>query len=260
MKWVVVTGGGGGIGRGIVQHFSRTQNVLTCGRRLAALEETRAGASNPEGVHIVQADIGDSSQRVHFVSCLPTDAQVSLLVQNAAIGDPAHFEDISSEHFEESLRVNVVAPMALTQAFLPALRAGNGRVLHMGTSVAFRPQEGTLTYGVTKMAFHRLYQQINAENIGVPCASVSPGMVDTEGVLDHVQKARTCNLPHVKFFDEAYEKKWLTPMEGPKSLMVFLEHILAMDPVNYSSQEWKYNEWAKTISTDPDPKEFGTKG
>ena len=79
------------------------------------------------------------------------------------------------------------------------------------------------------------------------------------GVLDHVQKARTCNLPHVKFFDEAYEKKWLTPMEGPKSLMVFLEHILAMDPVNYSSQEWKYNEWAKTISTDPDPKEFGTK-
>ena len=70
--------------------------------------------------------------------------------------------------------------MALTQAFLPALRAGNGRVMHLGTSVAFRPQEGTLTYGVTKMAFHRLYQQINAEPIGVPCGSLSPGMVDTE--------------------------------------------------------------------------------
>ena len=31
------------------------------------------------------------------------------------------------------------------------------------------------------MAFHRLYQQINAESIGVPCGSLSPGMVDTEG-------------------------------------------------------------------------------
>ena len=79
------------------------------------------------------------------------------------------------------MKVNVVAPMALTQAFLPALRAGSGRIMHLGTSVAFRPQEGTLTYGVTKMAFHRLYQQINAEPIGVPCGSLSPGMVDTEG-------------------------------------------------------------------------------
>ena len=72
--------------------------------------------------------------------------------------------------------------MALTQAFLPALRrAGNGKVMHLGTSVAFRPQEGTLTYGVTKMAFHRLYQQINAEKVGVACGSLSPGMVNTEG-------------------------------------------------------------------------------
>ena len=82
------------------------------------------------------------------------------------------------------MRVNVVAPMALTQAFLPGLRAGNGRIMHLGTSVAFRPQEGTLTYGVTKMAFHRLYQQINAEPIGVPCGSLSPGMVDTEGKFE----------------------------------------------------------------------------
>ena len=45
------------------------------------------------------------------------------------------------------------------QVFLPALRAGRGRILHMGTSVAHRPQEGTLTYGLTKKAFHRLYEQ-----------------------------------------------------------------------------------------------------
>jgi len=259
MKWVVVTGGGGGIGRGFVQYFSHTQQVLTCGRRLSALEETKAGAPNPEQVHIVQADIGDASQRDKFVKSLPKDAQVMLLVQNAAIGDPSSFENISADHLEHALRVNVVAPMALTQAFLPALRAGNGRVMHLGTSVAFRPQEGTLTYGVTKMAFHRLYQQINAESIGVPCGSLSPGMVDTEGVIDHVQKARACNLPHVKFFDEAYSNNWLTPMEGPKSLMVFVEHLLSMSSEKYSSQEWKYSEWASALSTDPDPEAFGKK-
>ena len=99
MKWVVVTGGGGGIGRGFVQHFSHAYQVLTCGRRLAALEETKAGAPNPEHVHIVQADIGDASQRAHFVASLPEDAQIMLLVQNAAIGDPGSFESISADHF-----------------------------------------------------------------------------------------------------------------------------------------------------------------
>ena len=29
----------------------------------------------------------------------------------------------------------------------------------MGTSVAHNAQEGTLTYGLTKKAFHRLYEQ-----------------------------------------------------------------------------------------------------
>ena len=79
------------------------------------------------------------------------------------------------------------------------------------------------------------------------------------GVIDHVQKARACNLPHVKFFDEAYSNNWLTPMEGPKSLMVFVEHLLSMSSEKYSSQEWKYSEWASTLSTDPDPEAFGKK-
>jgi short-subunit dehydrogenase len=98
------------------------------------------------------------------VASLPLDAKVQLLVQNAAAGDPASFSTVSPEHLEHCLRVNVVAPLALTQGFLPALQAGEGRVLHLGTSVAHQPQEGTLTYGVTKMAFHRLSEPLENPN------------------------------------------------------------------------------------------------
>ena len=52
-------------------------------------------------------------------------------------------------------------------------------------------------------------------------------MVDTEGVQDHVRKAKALGLPHVKYFDEAYSKGWLTPMA---SLNSFIEHLLALDP------------------------------
>ena len=96
------------------------------------------------------------------------------------------------------------------------------------------------------MAFHRLYQQINAEpGLGVVSGSLSPGMVDTAGVQDHLTKARALGLPHVKYFDEAYKQGSMTPEEN---LMVLVKKLLEMEPELFSSKEWKYSEWVKENS------------
>ncbi|CAK9077710.1 unnamed protein product [Durusdinium trenchii] len=130
------------------------------------------------------------------------------------------------------------------QALLPRLRAGGGRVLHLGTSVAFQPQKGTATYGITKAAFHRLYQQLNAEDLAVPVGSLSPGLVDTEGVQDHVAKARRLELPHVKYFDQAFEKGWTTDM---KQLMAFVDYLLQLPAEEFTAREWRFSEWRKQV-------------
>ena len=39
--WIIVTGGGSGIGRAIVKHFSEKYNILTCARRKAPLPTKR---------------------------------------------------------------------------------------------------------------------------------------------------------------------------------------------------------------------------
>lgn len=244
---VIITGGGTGIGRGLVHHFSQDHCVITCGRRIECLEEARASAPNPSSVTIVQCDIATREGRTKLLESIPNDQQakhynLKLLVQNAAIGDPDTVADLNIEHFETALRVNVVAPLALAQSLLPRLREGRGRILHLGTSVAFRPQRGTATYGITKMAFHRLYQQLNAEGTGVPVASLSPGMVDTEGVRDHVTKARALSLPHVQWFDQAFAESSTMPME---TVVDFVCHLLTLDDEEWSCREWKTSEWAK---------------
>ena len=152
--WIVVTGGSSGIGRAIVKHFSEKFNILTCARRSNLLEETKAQARRPERVLTVQTDISEEKDRARFVGSLPSGAPVVLLVQNAAIGDPARLTEVSLPHLELALRVNLLAPLALVQDLLPALRLGAGRVLHLGTSVAHHPQEGSLTYGITKVELH----------------------------------------------------------------------------------------------------------
>ena len=88
-----------------------------------------------------------------------------------------------------------------------------------------------------------LYEQINAEQLGIVCGSLSPGMVDTEGVRDHVDKARACALPHVKYFDEAFSKNYLTPM---RQLMEFVDHLMGLDAHKFAEREWKYSEWARS--------------
>lgn len=76
----------------------------------------------------------------------------------------------------------------------------------------------------------------------MPVGSISPGMVDTEGVRDHVAKARALALPHVRYFDEAFDKHWTTPMP---ELMQFIDEVLALDAHEFSRREWRFSEWRK---------------
>ena len=130
----------------------------------------------------------------------------------------------------------------LTQALLPHLQRADGRVLHLGTGVAHRPQQGTAVYGVTKAAFHRLYQQLNADLRGagsqVSVGSISPGVVDTAGVREHIEAARRHMLPHVAWFDETYRTRDLS---DPLALASFCMRLLFDVPMDtYTKVEWSF--------------------
>lgn len=216
--------------------------MLTCGRSLDKLEETVRLAPNHSAVRAVQCDISTEEGQARLRAAIPGDASVFLLVQNAAVGEPARFRDVDTNHLEYAFRVNVVAPLVIARDFLPALQRGHGRILHLGTSIAFTPQIGTTTYGVTKSAFHRLYQQMNVEELGVPTASMSPGLVDTQGVRTHYEQASALSLPHTKFFDEAFEKGWTTDRA---QLMQFIDLVLSTPSDVFTAKEWRFSDWNK---------------
>ena len=92
------------------------------------------------------------------------------------------------------------------------------------------------------MTIARLYEQINAENLGVVCGSLSPGVVSTEGLSEHIDKARACGLPHVKYFDEVKQSDSYTPMH---KLMEFVDRLMGLDETTFASKEWRYSEWAQ---------------
>ena len=239
-RYAVVTGGGSGIGALLAEALAqRGLQVLCCGRRALPSElDVKAGGN----VAYVSADVGTAEGRKELVSALPGDAALAVLVQNAAVGDPSPLGQVCLEHWRYALEVNVTAPLFLTQALLPHLERGAGRVLHLGTGVAHNPQQGTAVYGVTKAAFHRLYQQLNADLRGggsmVSVGSVSPGVVDTAGVREHVEAARRHALPHVAWFDETYRTHDLS---DPPALAGFCMSLLFDIPADaYRAHEWSF--------------------
>eukprot|EP00929_Paragymnodinium_shiwhaense_P050323 TRINITY_DN25340_c0_g1_i1.p1 TRINITY_DN25340_c0_g1~~TRINITY_DN25340_c0_g1_i1.p1 ORF type:complete len:292 (+),score=71.71 TRINITY_DN25340_c0_g1_i1:63-878(+) len=251
-SWAVVTGAGSGIGAALARRLIADGiSVVAVGRRAQALERTQSA---------VQEAVKDSSARLLLVpadiaapegfasvvkAATEVDGKLRFLVHNAAIGDPSPTGgEIDVEKFRYAMEVNVTAPLALTQALLPRLKEGDGgRVLHLGTGVAHMVQPGTGIYGVTKAAFHRLYQQlaVDLKGTGVLAGSARPGVVDTEGMRAHVDKAAALSLPHADWFKKLFAGEG--EMQNIDLVSDFLATMLQKCPADeYSSKEWSINE------------------
>lgn len=245
-RWAVITGAGTGIGAALSIELARHGvHILAIGRRLNPLENTKE--QNPSYIHVLQADIGTKEGIESILNAIPEEDDVSYLVQNAAVGDPAKLGDIQQDAFELALRVNVTAPLMLTQGFLSRLSKSHGRICHLGTGVVYQSQVGTATYGITKMAFHKLYEQLLVEcppqNVGI--CNILPGMVDTEGVWDHYEKAKKLNLEHTKYFDIGKENG---DMISPAQCAKFIRGILMEAPYDEYSKQWsRKSHWDEVM-------------
>ncbi|XP_066923219.1 uncharacterized oxidoreductase SERP2049-like [Clytia hemisphaerica] len=240
--WAIITGAGTGIGAALVKELSKLNSfsILALGRRIAPLEKTKSECENKDQVTVISADISKNDDLQKIKSIISPEDNVKFLVQNAAVGLPDKLMDIKREDFEYALAVNVTAPLLLSQMFLPQLSKCKGRIIHIGTGVAFNPQVGTSTYGITKMAFHRLYTQLQVElkGTGAQIAMVLPGVVDTEGLWDHYDLAKKQELPHTAYFDQVKREGKILSSEASAK---FLKYVMCDTSEEDFPKEWNAN-------------------
>lgn len=212
--------------------------MLAIGRRLEPLEKTKSLA--PTYIHVLQADITSSEDRKRIFNFIPPTDVVRYLVHSAAVGEPEKVENIQLLNFELALKVNVIAPLFLTKGFLPRLKR-KGRILHFGSGVAFKAQLGTASYGISKMAHHRLYEQLKLElpKYGVRIANIMVGLVDTEGLWKHHDLATVANLPHtIKFLSAKAEGKIKSAVECAERI----KYVLLEANDEEFTNDWSIND------------------
>ena len=144
-KVVLVTGGSRGIGRGIVGAFlNHGAQVVACARN-APVEPL------PSGAQFIAADVRDADQAQGLIeTLLDQQGRLDVLVNNAG-GSPAVDAATVSPRFTEAIvRLNLLAPLLVSQKAHPALQAAKGSIINIASVSGIRPSPGTVAYGAAK--------------------------------------------------------------------------------------------------------------
>jgi len=130
-----VAGASSGIGHATALTLAQRGFDVYAGVRKPADAESLQAAGG-ERIHPVHLDVTDAdsiAKVAHQVAEQVGDAGLAGLVNNAGTTVPGPVEYLSLQTFRQQLEVNLVGPLAFTQAMLPMLRNGKGRVVNVSS-------------------------------------------------------------------------------------------------------------------------------
>ena len=137
-----------------------------------------------DGVRLLVSRAGAGTLEHHRFTDLPRLLLPGdLLVNNAGTLGAAPLPalaDYPPEELRAAFEANVIAPVALTQLFLPALRERGGAVLNITSDAAIEPYAGWGGYGAAKAALEQASNVLAAEETAIRVWWVDPGDLRTD--------------------------------------------------------------------------------
>ncbi|HEX4094959.1 MAG TPA: SDR family oxidoreductase [Trebonia sp.] len=185
MKKALVTGASRGLGRALATGLAAAgYAVVIDGRDQRALERAadaiRAEAGPAADVIALPGDVTDPAHRAVLSAAA---GEIDLLVNNAGTLGAAPLPALADYPLEElrgAFEANVIAPIALTQLLLPALRERGGAILTITSDAAVEPYAGWGGYGAAKAAVEQASNVLAAEESAIRVWWVDPGDLRTD--------------------------------------------------------------------------------
>jgi NAD(P)-dependent dehydrogenase (short-subunit alcohol dehydrogenase family) len=190
-SFVVITGGGTGIGKAIAVAFAQAgaKTIGILGRRLEKLEASAAEIiKTAKNANIkVLFESCDLSKRANVdvaAAALVRKAngdKINIFVSCAAImPDVGPVEGYDETALRHGLELNVIAPFNAVQSFAPLL-AADAHVFNISSGIAhIKPVQGVWLYSAAKAAIAKMFDYMQEEHPEWHIVQIQPGVISTE--------------------------------------------------------------------------------
>ena len=175
MPTALITGAGGGLGSAIAAALAPTHTLLLARRPSKRLDDVarRLGAGT------VALDLADTQDIQALAAHSDIVDALDVLVHNAGVAFPDLFVESRINDWRTTFEVNVIGPVALTHALLPALRRAKGQVIFVNSGAGLNVLAGMASYSASKFALRAFADSLRAEEPTLRVTSVHPGRVAT---------------------------------------------------------------------------------
>ncbi len=188
MTNVLVTGANRGLGLGFVKNYlGKNVNVVSTTRDLKSSKELLALKERfPNNLEIFELDLlkeGAGYTMANFLGDRPID----ILINNAGVGSTnQHLQAVSPKPWLEVLKVNLIAPLMVTQSIIDNVKKGSDKKIYFLSSqlgsIADNTSGGMYIYRSSKTGLNQVVKSLSVDlkPQGITVVSLHPGWVKTD--------------------------------------------------------------------------------
>jgi len=169
-------------------------SVAEAGALAAELNRQRSGSAQA-----FQAELGELAQLSALVDAVGAwSGRLDILVNNASVFYPTPLGTVTAAQWDDLMNSNLKAPLFLSQAAMPLLRAANGAIVNIVDIHARRPLSGHAVYGAAKAGLSMLTRAL-AKDLApaVRVNGIAPGAIlwPENGLTDAAKRSILQQVP-----------------------------------------------------------------
>jgi NAD(P)-dependent dehydrogenase (short-subunit alcohol dehydrogenase family) len=184
MPVAIVTGASRGLGLALAGGLAeRGWSLVVDARKAGPLADAARELKQRTNVIPLTGSVADPQHRTDLIEAAHALGGLDLVVNNAGVLGPSPLPALGALNvaaYRDILEIGTIAPLALTQQALPALRSSGGAVLNITSDAAVEAYEGWGGYGSAKAALEQWSHVLAEEEKSVRVWWVDPGDLRTQ--------------------------------------------------------------------------------
>jgi uncharacterized protein len=185
--YTLITGASSGIGKELARFFAKqNHNILLVARRESRLQDLANELLENKGITILYF-VCDLTQTIELNNLYAFIAEkkitISILINNAGIGDFTRFENSSLEKNKRLVDLNINSVLELCHYCIPQMIQRNeGKILNIASMAAFMPGPFIAVYAATKSFIlnYSIALATELEDHNIQVSVLCPGDIKTE--------------------------------------------------------------------------------